>query len=894
MTALKKYGPTVAILLLAAYLRWVNIGAEYLDGDHAFISIRAIRIARYHEAPLLGPPMAIGLWHSPVSVYLYAIPYLFSPDARIARAFTGLMNVVAVGLMYALGARYFDRKAAATACLLYAAHPFMITAGRAINNAQLGAPFAVATVLTGLLGYYEDKRWARLFHLPLLSVAGQCHPHTFALAPVSLLLLAAAWRKRPERRWRLSMDFAISAAIGAIMMVPWGIGLYRVMQEASLAGALSTTLSDKGFEFTYTLLSHELAGPDLLRIALILPATTMLGAVWLVARAFHGPAGLPGLVSVAAFFLMPAIAVVFKIHLVIDYFWPTFPFAFLIQGAFIGGVRSQPGDAGAWKWNGLLNDRYLRWVTWPLIAAVAITFLWFLASYDRREGLVSLEEQINAMDAASAQARQTGRDLLIVAPDGWDELMPWEFLRESEILKTGLDARVVLPWRGMPLPDAGAVLLGPAAYTGRPSIFSDGDIIFNSSRVGELPPARDFNPDLVQLTPIRLSNGASILGFLAEPRGSLPAPGQPWTVFLIWRVDSLANEENTVFVHLVNANGDKYAQIDMPALPVGQQRIGERVLNEFNFQLGEGLPAAGPLYLRFGMYSESGQAKVVDDTGNVTGDYGLIQIRGQAEPLMTWENGLALDSLTMNSPLIQGPPLDVTATWHVRQTPVRDLHLRWRVTDVRGATMFETNMNLDLALALSQLPAGAFATEHYSLRIPTDIPAGAYSLELQWANSEGDAVGTAHLTDIEILARDRRFDTPEMAHVVEANHGDVIRLLGFDSQLDEKTLRLTLHWRAIGPTMRDYKYFVHVWRDGKVVAQVDSMPATYQYLTSWWAPNEVVSETLTVDLSALDAGPYTLTTGFYDPATGERLPVTLTDGTQLTDHWVTLQTIVLR
>ena len=74
MKWLKSYWVLILILIVATWFRWADIGAEYIDGDDAYISLKAIGIARYGRVELLGPPMAVGAWHSPVSVYLYAIP----------------------------------------------------------------------------------------------------------------------------------------------------------------------------------------------------------------------------------------------------------------------------------------------------------------------------------------------------------------------------------------------------------------------------------------------------------------------------------------------------------------------------------------------------------------------------------------------------------------------------------------------------------------------------------------------------------------------------------------------------------------------------------------------------------------------------------------------------
>ena len=173
------------ILVLAAFLRLNDLGAGYFDGDDAFISIRALQVAREHALVLVGPPMAVGLWHSPVSVYLYAIPYALTLDPRAARAFTALLNVAAIAVLYAVGAKYFNRPGALAGALLLAVHPYMVASSRDINNAQLGAVFVALYLLTGFMGCVDGARVARWLHPLMLSLAGQCHPHTFAIAPTA-------------------------------------------------------------------------------------------------------------------------------------------------------------------------------------------------------------------------------------------------------------------------------------------------------------------------------------------------------------------------------------------------------------------------------------------------------------------------------------------------------------------------------------------------------------------------------------------------------------------------------------------------------------------------------------------------------------------------------------
>ena len=100
----------ISILLLAAWLRLVDIGADPFMADQERISISASNLAREGGWDVLGPRMSVGsLKHSPLSIYLYALPYRLDNDPHIARIFTALANLVAVAVVHLIGARYFGR-----------------------------------------------------------------------------------------------------------------------------------------------------------------------------------------------------------------------------------------------------------------------------------------------------------------------------------------------------------------------------------------------------------------------------------------------------------------------------------------------------------------------------------------------------------------------------------------------------------------------------------------------------------------------------------------------------------------------------------------------------------------------------------------------------------------
>ena len=123
----------------------------------------------------------------------------------------------------------------------------------------------------------------------------------------------------------------------------------------------------------------------------------------------------------------------------------------------------------------------------------------------------------------------------------------------------------------------------------------------------------------------------------------------------------------------------------------------------------------------------------------------------------------------------------------------------------------------------------------------------------------------------EVTARPRKFQVPQMQKTINASFADQIRLLGYDLKLEGKKLNLTLHWQAVGQIEKSYKFFVHVLRDGEVKAQLDALPDQGRYLTLWWARDEVYSETISLDLASLDAGTYTLNSGWYDALSQQRL-----------------------
>lgn len=86
---------------------------------------------------------------------------------------------------------------------------------------------------------------------------------------------------------------------------------------------------------------------------------------------------------------------------------------------------------------------------------------------------------------------------------------------------------------------------------------------------------------------------------------------------------------------------------------------------------------------------------------------------------------------------------------------------------------------------------------------------------------------------------------------------------------------LELTWRTTMPIAASYKVFTHLYNEsGRLVAQHDSVPANEEDPTSSWTPGEIITDRHGLMLPDVTPSSLRLVIGLYDPATGQRLPLT--------------------
>jgi 4-amino-4-deoxy-L-arabinose transferase-like glycosyltransferase len=896
-----------AILLLAAWLRLNDIGADPFMADQERISVLASDFARDGDWQILGTRMSVGsLKHSPLTIYLYALPYSLADNPRIARIFTGLVNLVAVALVQLVGRRYFSPITGLLAAFFLAINPMTVHHSRFIWNPNLAPPFVMLFLLTILQGFYREKSSARLSHLPMLCLAGQCHPTMFLLAPMAFIGWIHAWRHSKSNRRDIVIHTLLSGLIALVLMVPWIIGLYKHISTLEYLRQIPHR-DTPGWQEVIHMIHSALSGsfdtfaqdiPSMPALSIL----TIVAALWLTIRGLARKEGLPGLLAVTGFFSVPIVVIALSTPLItsitetlffakgVELNWVismTMGNAALIQAAFIGGVIIRQSDNSRlswfWKWRSLLHTKQLVVPTILALLGTTVIIMQSHLEYDYRAdtglkslyaGQNTLDDSADALRYAKELASTNNQELILLASDPPLQTLQCVGCRhwEALMLTKSNSTRVIWDGDGVPLPANGALLLAPFNYSTRPLLFSDNDTIFTWFAIANLPSSDQFRPDLPLAQPAHFSNGVTVLGFLREVPNSMPSSEKPWTIHMLWWTDMSNSAKNKLSVQLIDSNGTKYGQVDQPGITANQQQPGEHILSQLDFQISQDMPDSGPLYLRFNMYNDVGQSEIVDAT---IANPNMLQFRRSAVPLASMPNDLDLDSFSMDSTLTQGQPLNVTANWKtLHEYPNLDsLKIKWKLETDDDTVMFDQITNLLTQSSLTTLPSNTFVKEQYTLRIPTDLLRGKYRLTLHVSDLSNSTSLLTYSDYLTITPRKRAFAVPKMLHPVNAIFGATIELAGYDINYDDSSLHLTLHWQALGQIDSDYKYFVHLWDNDKLVAQIDTMPDSYQYPTSWWAPNEVYSDTVEIDISHLKSGQYNLSAGVYDFATNNRLSI---------------------
>jgi hypothetical protein len=371
---------------------------------------------------------------------------------------------------------------------------------------------------------------------------------------------------------------------------------------------------------------------------------------------------------------------------------------------------------------------------------------------------------------------------------------------------------------------------------------------FHYTRLHSLP-----NPVFVNF-----EDQLELIGY--EYNGALTSGGQlPITIY--WRALVPLAADYSTTIQLVDRFGNRFGASDSQhpgRVPTSRWTLDQYARDEHSLVSLAGTPP-GEYHLRVGAYADQ-PLSVIEEGAPVGVEYdlGVVMVeRADPQPpgpLTLVESKLAADSVMV------GDQLSFTLLWNSGEKPLPVLTSRLLLTDVTGQTIFSG----DLPPAGEDYTSSQWAPNElirypFSVALPPDLPGGLARVSLLLLAANGVIwAGPFDLGSITIVVPERSFTIPPMAHRVDHDFGDAIRLLGYDLNSDS----ITLYWQSLRAVAQRLIVFVHrLDESGAFVAGHDSAPAR---ATTGWLPGEVI-----MDVHPLSVGDH-FEVGLYDLRTGER------------------------
>ena len=517
------------ILLFGFTLRAADVGAAPLQGDEAWLAYLAYNFGHNGERAELGVTSSAGVNQPPFFHDVFAVPFAFDPDPRIARLFMATLQLVGMAVLYFMVRRYWAQRTATAALILYAVLPRAVWAGRYLWNPYLAIPFLIGYVATGFL-LAEGKRWARWAHPPLLACAIGAHPILAFMAPLSLGFYARAWLRTRLRR-RLLLDVVIGAALALLVLSPWIVGYVRQRIALPDQGNFDTrarTPVDTIIQFaaqapdridlgSMGMLREDYVAPPDAMIALynLIGWFTLLSSVFLIGRAAVRMIrqrdlgdGYPNLMIGLAYLMLPAALLFSPTRTYDHYFMPQVALAAVIQAVILVGSRRRAAHK-AYQATALGLSVLIGCAELALVVN-AMQQIDHLHDFSR-SAFPSLQEMIRIRNAAVRPGVETIYLVDGSSPNAFEQELVWLTLANKGA------SRVI--WGdnyALPVPANGATYVGYADAQNIPELYALPQPRFvadNLYRVVDLPPNSGFTPSCRPVGATHLSNGATILGY---------------------------------------------------------------------------------------------------------------------------------------------------------------------------------------------------------------------------------------------------------------------------------------------------------------------------------------------------------------------------------------------
>jgi len=378
-----------------------------------------------------------------------------------------------------------------------------------------------------------------------------------------------------------------------------------------------------------------------------------------------------------------------------------------------------------------------------------------------------------------------------------------------------------------------------------------------------------------------------------------------WAV-LTWHLDQAQPELRTA-VDLLDAAGHRLASAEAPLMDLAARQRpwqpGAALRTYYLIQVPATQPP-GPVTLAARVYDMQTQAPVLlRQPPDMTCTGCTPFMTTIAGPTVTPALAIPAPEIArpLDARLSSGVTLLGSDGWPAPVTPGEALSTRlyWRVDEpAPTARQFGITLGETVARAETRVPANlapdAVVHTYADLRVPPDAPAGAYTLWIEDLQ-QGDR---ASLGTVQVGGRSHTFQAPSLIQPLRASFGSAVELQGVDAPASVivepgQVVTVTLAWTVAQPSPTDLARFVHVLGpDGRPVTQRAGMPCAGQAAplpdaacpAASWIPGEVLIDRVEIEMPAsLPPGRYPLATGWYDPATLQRIPARDAQGEPVSD-----------
>jgi 4-amino-4-deoxy-L-arabinose transferase-like glycosyltransferase len=469
------------------------------------------------------------------------------------------------------------------------------------------------------------------------------------------------------------------------------------------------------------------------------------------------------------------------------------------------------------------------------------------------------------------------------------EQVKWLLQSEAVVFPAAGTAVYIYP-HNSPLPDWAAPYFSQATLLPNTAA-PDGSPAFVAYELARTPP-------LTISHPVSTSFGSiSLLGY--DVAKGTAGETLPLTVY--WRVNQSQSGDFAPFVHLEDAWGHRWSQVETFAYPASQWAAGEMIVQQIHMPIPPGTPP-GDYKLRVGLFSgETGERLArLDEDGRYAGNsFPIENISLQAgllpdripEPswlldreiqphlrLLGFERG--------GTEVATGEPYGL-ALWWLATQPISNTITQFALVRPSGSEyiILETQP-VHNSYPFTDWQTPQFLIDTQTLTVPADVPAGEYQLVVRFLDERGEILKRANLGALAVQATQRLFTPPSFETAVNATFGNEIQLLGYslNPTYEPGKYSLNLIWQAQQRPTADYTVFVHLLQaDGSCnpcVWQQDSMPQQGQYPTSRWQTGEVVIDSFEIVVpEGTPPGSFPLEVGLYLAEDGRRLQASLPDGT---------------